>query len=94
MHWIRMPVGARFPAPVRISPEAHPDSYKTSPGSFPGVEEQAGGFNRPFTSSVEVKERVAIPLLPLWTLTACYIGESCLLLVKIRLCYEVLRKMH
>jgi hypothetical protein len=33
----RIPVGARFSAPVQTGPEAHPASYTTGTGSFPGV---------------------------------------------------------
>jgi hypothetical protein len=33
----RIPVGARFSAPVHSGPEAHPVSCKTGTGSFPGV---------------------------------------------------------
>jgi len=33
----RIPVGARFSAPVQTGPGAHPASCKMSTGSFPGV---------------------------------------------------------
>jgi hypothetical protein len=33
----KIPVGAKFSAPVQIGPEAHPVSNTTSTGSFPGV---------------------------------------------------------
>jgi len=33
----RIPVGARFSAPVHTGPEAHPASCTTGIGSFPGV---------------------------------------------------------
>jgi hypothetical protein len=33
----RIPVGARFSAPVQTGPEAHPTSCATGTGSFPGV---------------------------------------------------------
>jgi hypothetical protein len=36
----RILVGARFSAPVKTSPEAHPAPYKMGPGSLSG----AGGF--------------------------------------------------
>ena len=32
----RMPVGARFSAPVQTGPGAHPASYTIGTGSFPG----------------------------------------------------------
>ena len=33
----RIPVGARFSAPVQTGPEAHPGSCTMGTGSFPGV---------------------------------------------------------
>jgi hypothetical protein len=33
----QIPVGARFSAPVQTCPGAHPASYTTGTGSFPGV---------------------------------------------------------
>jgi hypothetical protein len=33
----RMPVGARFSAPIQTGPEAHPASCTMGTGSFPGV---------------------------------------------------------
>jgi len=41
-------------------------------GSFPGVKWPGRGDDRPNTTTAEVKERVAIPLLPLWAFVACY----------------------
>jgi hypothetical protein len=32
----KIPVGARFSAPVQTGPGAHPASYPTGPGSLPG----------------------------------------------------------
>ena len=54
----RIPVGARFPAPVQTSPEAQPASYTTGTGSLPRVKRLGRGIDRPPQSSVEVKERV------------------------------------
>jgi hypothetical protein len=34
----RIPVGARFSAPVQTGPGAHPASCRMGTGSFPGVE--------------------------------------------------------
>ena len=68
----RIPVGARYSAPVQTDPETHPASYAMGTGSFPGVERSGRGVNQPHTSSAEVKERVkTIPLLPLWAFVAC-----------------------
>jgi len=52
----RIPVGARFSAPVHNGPGAHPASYTMGTGSFPGVKGQGRGVDYPFPSSVEVKE--------------------------------------
>jgi hypothetical protein len=38
----RIPVGARFSAPVLTGPESHQTSCKMSTGSFPGVRCAAG----------------------------------------------------
>ena len=39
--------------------------------SFPGVKRPGRGVNHPRPSSAEVKERVEITLLPLWTFMVC-----------------------
>jgi hypothetical protein len=38
----RIPVGARFSAPIQTSPRAHPASCTIGTGSFPGVESGRG----------------------------------------------------
>jgi hypothetical protein len=38
----RIPVGARFSAPVQTGPGVHPASCKMGTGSFPGVESGRG----------------------------------------------------
>jgi hypothetical protein len=40
-------------------------------GSFPGVKKLGCGVDHPPPSSAEVKERVEIPLLPLWVFVIC-----------------------
>jgi len=52
----RIPVGARFSAPVQTSPGAYPASCTMGTGSFPGVTRPG---HQP-QSSVEVKERVEL----------------------------------
>ena len=64
--------GSRFSAPVQTDSEAHPASYTTGTGSFPGVKRPGYGADHSPPSSAEVKEKSrAIPLLPLWTFTTC-----------------------
>jgi hypothetical protein len=60
----RIPVGARFFAPVQTSPGAHPASCPMGTGSFPGVKRPEHGSDHPPTSSDEVKKVIAIPLPP------------------------------
>jgi len=65
----RIPVGggARFSAPVQTGPEAHPASYTTGTGSFPGVKRLGRGVDHPPHLPPRLKKSRAIPLLPLWT---------------------------
>jgi hypothetical protein len=56
----RIPVGARFYAPVQTGPGAHPTSYTMRTGSFPGVKRPGRGVDPPPPSSAEVKERVEL----------------------------------
>ena len=50
----RIPVGARFSAPVQTGPGAYPASYIMGTGSFQGVN---GRVDHPPVSSSEVKEK-------------------------------------
>ena len=63
----RITVGARFSAPVQTGPGAHPASYTTATGSFPGVKRPGRVADHP----PPWKGR-AIPLLTLWAFVACY----------------------
>jgi hypothetical protein len=56
----RIPVGARFSAPLQTGPGAHPASYAMVTGSFLGVKRPGCGVNHPPPSSAEVKERVEL----------------------------------
>jgi len=58
----RIPVEARFSAPVQTGPEAHPDSYKMGTGSFTGEKRPGRGVDHPPPSIADVKERVEIYL--------------------------------
>jgi hypothetical protein len=58
----RIPVGARFSAPVQTGPGAYPASYTMGTESFPGVKRPGRGVDHPPPSSAEVKERVELYL--------------------------------
>jgi hypothetical protein len=58
--WDRIPVGARFSAPLQTGPGAHPASYRMGTISSPGVKRPGRGVNHPSPSSTEVKERVEV----------------------------------
>jgi len=62
----RIPVGARFSAPVQTGPGAHPASCTMGTGSFPGIKSCLGVTLAPHPLLVlwSGKSR-AIPLLPL-----------------------------
>jgi len=61
-------VGARFSAPVRTGPGAHPASCTMDTGSFPGVKSGWGLRLTPHPLLVPWSRKSrAIPLLPLWT---------------------------
>ena len=74
----RIPVGARFSAPVQTGPVGHPASCTMGTGPFPGVKSGWGVTMTPHLLLVpwSRKSRV-IPLLPLWaarpvqSLSAC-----------------------
>ena len=52
----------RFSAPVQTSPRAHPASYTTGTGSFPGVKCPGHGADHPPPPSAEVEGRVELYL--------------------------------
>ena len=67
----RIPVGARFSAPVQTSHGAHLTSYTRGTGSLPGVKRLGRGVDHPPPSGAEVKERVELnhysPTGPSWS---------------------------
>jgi hypothetical protein len=75
----RIPVEARFSAPVQTGPGAQPASRTMDTGSFPGVKRPGRGIDRQPPSSAEVKERVELylysPSVPSW-----HAGQTLLLL--------------
>jgi hypothetical protein len=62
----RIPVGARFLAPVLIDLGAHPASYRMGTGSLPG------GTAPGRCVAPRLKKSRAIPLLPLCVFMTCY----------------------
>jgi hypothetical protein len=68
----RIPVGARFSAPVQTVPGAHPAFYTMSTGSFLGVKRPGRCVDHPPLSSAVIKERVEVytysPSGSSWTL--------------------------
>jgi len=52
--------GARFSAPIKISPGVHPAFYTMSNGVFLGVRQSGHGVNYPFPSSTMVKEKAEL----------------------------------
>jgi len=67
----RIPVGARFSAPVQTGPGAHPASSTMGNGSFPGVK-TAGAWRSPLTpSSAVVMKAYSHTSTPSMGLTAC-----------------------
>jgi len=62
----RIPVGAKFSAPVQIDPGVHPASCKMVTGSFLGVKRPRRGVDHPPASSEGKGKGKAIPL-QVWT---------------------------
>jgi len=63
----RIPVGARFSAPVQTGPRAHPASCTMGTGFFLGVKSGRGVTLTPHPLLVPWSRKGrAIPLLPLW----------------------------
>ena len=60
----RIPVGARFSAPVQTGPGAHPTTYTMGTGSVPVVKLPGRGDDHSPPSIAEVKERVELYLYP------------------------------
>ena len=68
----RIPVQARFSAPVQTGPGAHPASCTMGTGSFPGSKERPGRNADPLpTSSVVIKKGQSYSSTPSMGRTAC-----------------------
>jgi len=55
--WNRIPVEARFSAPVQTGPGTHPASFTMGTGSFQGVKRPRRGADHSTPHSAEVKEK-------------------------------------
>ena len=80
----RIPVGARFSAPIQIGPGAHPASCTMGTGSFPGVKRPGRGADHPLPSKRRGHERVGLylysPCGPSWPVigrTLLYFTVKC-----------------
>jgi hypothetical protein len=74
----RIPVGARFSAPVQTGPGSHPASYTMGPRSFPGVKSGRGVTLTPHTLlGPRSRNSRAIPLLPLRTVRPVQSLSAC-----------------
>jgi len=74
----RIPVGARFSAPVQTGPGANPASYTMGTGSFPGVKSGRGVTLTPHPLLVPWSRKCrAIPLLPLWAVRPVQSLSTC-----------------
>ena len=66
----RIPVRARFSAPFKTAPEAHPASYTVGTESFQGVKRPRRGVEHANPSSAEVEGSVELyicsPSVPPW----------------------------
>jgi hypothetical protein len=74
----RIPVGARFSAPVQTGPGAHPAYCTMNTGSFPGVKSGQGVTltSHPLLVPWSRTSR-AIPLLPLWAVRPVQSLSAC-----------------
>jgi hypothetical protein len=74
----RIPVGARFSAPVQTSPGAHPASCTMGTGSFPGVKSGQGVTLTPYPLLVLWSRKGrGIPLLRLWAVRPVQSLSAC-----------------
>ena len=67
----RIPLQARFSAPVQTGPGAHPASCTMGTGFFPGVKWPGRGVD----NSPHLAPRLKKELLPLWAFVVCSRGN-------------------
>ena len=88
----RIPVGARFSAPVQTGPGAHPASCTMGTGSFPGVKSGRGVTLTPHPFLVPWSRMSrAIPLLPLWAVRPVQSLSACTRVYFTSLYFHVLK---
>ena len=76
--WDRIPVGARFSAPVQTVPVAHPTSCTMGTGSLPGVKSGRGVTLTPHLLLVPWSRKGrAITWLPLWAVRPVQSLSAC-----------------
>ena len=69
----RIPVVARFSAPVQTGPRAHPASHTMGTGYFPGVKRPRHGVDHPPHLAPRLKKEYSYNSNPhLWAFVACY----------------------
>ena len=72
----RIPVGARFSAPVWPGPVAYPASCTMGTGSFPGVKRPGRGADHPPASKCRGQERVGLCVYSPSGPQRCVIGRT------------------
>ena len=75
----RIPVEARFSAPVHTGPEPHKATSTMGTGLIPGIKRPGRGVNHPPPYSVEEKGRVELHFQPPLGFHGPLEGEICLL---------------
>ena len=68
----RIPVGARFSAPVQTGTGAHPASHTVGTGSFSGVKRSERSVDHPPHIAPRLRKSITIPVIHLWEFVVCY----------------------
>jgi len=71
----RIPVGARFSAPVQTGPGAHSASYTMGTGSFPGVKRPRLGADHPTLLAPKLRKEYRYTYTPLLVLRGLFYDE-------------------
>ena len=67
----RIPMGARFSAPVQAGPWVHPASYTMGTGSFPGLSGWGVALATHLHLAPRLKKEQSYNSTPLWAFVAC-----------------------